>query len=286
VGTDPTNWDSDGDGLNDGHEVAARSDPNNPDTDGDGLLDGQEVQKNDHDWCYTNTDPLKVDTDGDGVGDYYDDEDGDTLLNGEEWQYDSDVKYSVPQPKAGLPIGWTDPQDGDTDGDTVLDGYEEYGNPNNNDKTSDPIKPDTDLDRLRDDIDPRPYIKDYLPFSRVRGNAGNGGPMFPSLVTKGVPFNVEGHIEYNTTGYTGPGTGNWRRIDTPMKVQVWIDQGGELIPISDEVITGNYGNFKISCTIGDNVKAGNAVLVITTTIHQKVSYLPVLWDEIAQNHIL
>jgi len=51
-------------------------------------------------------------------------------------------------------------------------------------------------------------------------------------------------------------------------------------------VTGNYGAFKISCTIGDNVKAGNAKLVITTTIHQRVDYLPVLWDEIAGNHIL
>jgi hypothetical protein len=109
--------------------------------------------------------------------------------------------------------------------------------------------------------------------------------VFPTVVTKGVPFNVEGHIEFNTTAYSGGTTGNWRRIDVPMKVQVWIDQGGELIPISDATVTGGYGNFKISCTLGDNVKAGSATLVITTTIYQTVSYLPVLWDELAGNHL-
>jgi len=277
LGTDPTNWDSDGDGLNDGFEYAAGSDPNDPDTDDDGLLDGQEYPKNDHDWCYTNTNPLKADTDGDGIGDYYDDEDGDTLLNGDEWKYD---------PSTGLPVGWTDPQGEDSDGDGVLDGFEVNGNPANKDQTSDPKKTDTDNDRLPDDIDPRTWIKDYLPFSRVRGNAANGGPMFPTLVTKGSPFNVEGHVEYNTTSFTGPGTGNWRRIASPMKVQVWIEQNGEMIPISDPVVTGAYGNFKISCTIGDNVKAGNAKLMITTTIQSAVDYLPVTWDEITGNQIL
>jgi hypothetical protein len=232
-------------------------------------------EKNDWDWCYTGTDPLKRDTDGDGIGDYQDDEDHDGLPNGEEWRYNGKI-----------PIGWTDPRSADTDEDTVLDGAEVYGNSKNRDQTSDPLRKDTDSDRLTDDIDPRTWIKDYLPFSRVRGNAANGGPVFPTVVTKGAPFNVEGHIEFNTTAYTGGTTGNWRRIDVPMKVQVWIAQGDELIPISDGTVTGAYGNFKISCVIGDNVKAGTATLVITTTIYQSVQYLPVLWDEIAGNNIL
>jgi hypothetical protein len=71
-----------------------------------------------------------------------------------------------------------------------------------------------------------------------------------------------------------------------MLVQVWLRQGGELIPISDAVVTGEFGNFKVTCTLGDNVKAGEATLVITTTIHQTVSYLPVMWDELAGNILL
>jgi hypothetical protein len=44
IGTDPTNPDTDEDGLNDGEEVNTyNTDPTNPDTDEDGLSDGEEV---------------------------------------------------------------------------------------------------------------------------------------------------------------------------------------------------------------------------------------------------
>ena len=45
LGTDPDNWDTDGDGLGDGDEVIIwKTDPQNPDTDGDGFEDGSEVR--------------------------------------------------------------------------------------------------------------------------------------------------------------------------------------------------------------------------------------------------
>ena len=60
---DPTAKDTDGDGLEDGPEVATHgSDPANADTDGDTLTDAAEV--NDH-----GTDPAKADTDDDGAQD-------------------------------------------------------------------------------------------------------------------------------------------------------------------------------------------------------------------------
>src|SRR5215207_10126205 len=67
VGLDPTNPDSDGDGVADGDEVNGVpngfvTDPLAWDTDGDGLSDGQENFE-------TLTDPLVWDTDGDGLGD-------------------------------------------------------------------------------------------------------------------------------------------------------------------------------------------------------------------------
>jgi hypothetical protein len=70
-GTDPTDADSDDDGLSDGAEVNSRgTDPLNPDTDGDGLSDSVEtgtltyVGPND-----TGTDPNNPDTDGDHLSD-------------------------------------------------------------------------------------------------------------------------------------------------------------------------------------------------------------------------
>jgi hypothetical protein len=45
LGTNPNNWDTDGDGLGDGDEVLIwKTDPLNPDSDGDGYLDGVEVK--------------------------------------------------------------------------------------------------------------------------------------------------------------------------------------------------------------------------------------------------
>lgn len=45
LGTDPNNWDSDGDELSDGDEALVwKTDPLNPDTDGDKFLDGTEVK--------------------------------------------------------------------------------------------------------------------------------------------------------------------------------------------------------------------------------------------------
>jgi hypothetical protein len=63
LGLDPTEYDTDRDGLSDWYEInVSGTDPLNPDTDGDGLTDGQEV-------LIFGTDPLNPDTDGDGFPD-------------------------------------------------------------------------------------------------------------------------------------------------------------------------------------------------------------------------
>ena len=64
LGTNPTNPDTDEDGLTDATEVRRfRTDPLNPDTDGDKLKDGEEILR-------TFTSPFEADTDGDGVNDF------------------------------------------------------------------------------------------------------------------------------------------------------------------------------------------------------------------------
>jgi len=80
--------DPDQDGVDNLHEFMAGTDPTNPDTDGDGITDGDEL-------FVHYTDPKEADTDGDGLSDleelfYYgtnaflSDMDGDGLFDGEE----------------------------------------------------------------------------------------------------------------------------------------------------------------------------------------------------------
>ena len=67
IGTDPRNWDTDGDGRSDWSEVTGGgpipTDPFDPDTDDDGLLDSAEV------FGTNPTNPVSADTDGDGLCD-------------------------------------------------------------------------------------------------------------------------------------------------------------------------------------------------------------------------
>ncbi|MBD3362501.1 hypothetical protein GF362_02170 [Candidatus Dojkabacteria bacterium] len=151
VDPDPNNWDSDGDRLCDGYEVAIGTDPENPDTDGDGITDGDELLWDKkilngtpvdgrfvEDARYI-TDPLKWDSDGDGVSD------GDELRagtnpnnpNASSEDYDRDGLIGTEDPdeynpdvdEDGLPDGYevaigTDPEDKDSDNDRIDDNEE------------------------------------------------------------------------------------------------------------------------------------------------------------------
>lgn len=143
IGTDPTKWDTDGDGLCDGkltikdcvgNEDEWKTDPLNGDTDGDGILDGLEVTGDTH------TDPLKWDTDGDGLCD------GSNTLEGK-------CKSGEDKNNNGnLDDGETDPTERDTDHGGVDDGTE-VG------RGTDPLDPrddyarDTDGDTIPDDTE-------------------------------------------------------------------------------------------------------------------------------------
>lgn len=95
LGSDPTKYDTDEDGLNDYNELfVVGSDFNNPDTDGDGLSDGLEV------FLYQSN-PLNIDSDSDSL------EDGDEVF-----------------------IYGTNPASADTDGDLLADNLELDNNSN------------------------------------------------------------------------------------------------------------------------------------------------------------
>lgn len=132
LGSDPTNSDSDGDGIADGTEVNGENptDPNNADTDGDGCSDGFEDSNFDGTWNVDlgETDPNDPDSDDDGLDDCTEltgqnptdpnnqDTDGDLLIDGDE-DANGNGRH-----EAGL--GETDPNKRDTDSGGVNDGDE------------------------------------------------------------------------------------------------------------------------------------------------------------------
>ncbi len=160
-GTDPFNPDSDGDGLNDGHEInITATDPLDADSDNDGLTDGDEVNN-------VGTNPLDPDTDGGGATDSAEvsngtnpvdnsaddlgnnDADGDGLTNNEEAVFgtnpqDSDSDDDGLSDGQEVDLLRTDPLDADSDDDGLSDGQEI------NDFGTNPNVIDTDVDGLGD----------------------------------------------------------------------------------------------------------------------------------------
>jgi len=166
IGTDPTNPDTDGDGISDGIEISEyKTDPTNNDTDGDHISDGAE-----RDWYETHgCEPLgdidndgipnilDIDSDNDSLPDgdeilvYYSDplvrdSDGDGIEDGEEVSIgtspiDSDSDDDNMGDNEELAMG-LNPTNNDTDGDGLRDGFEEYilgTNPDNNDTDGDSL---------------------------------------------------------------------------------------------------------------------------------------------------
>lgn len=131
-GSDPTDPDTDGDGVRDDAEVRAATDYTMPDTDADGLDDPSEID--------SDSSPNAPDTDLDGVPDPIErelgtdpadsDTDGDGLSDLTETQETGTDPLDADSDNDGLRDGvevqrfGTDPLDADTDGDAIQDGQE------------------------------------------------------------------------------------------------------------------------------------------------------------------
>lgn len=179
-GTNPSNPDTDGDGLTDGEEVnTSHTSPTAADSDGDGLADGAEV----HTYA---TDPLKADTDTDGLNDHLEevygtdpwnvDTDGDSLTDGDE-----------------VYIHHTDPAGADTDVDGLTDGEEV------NTYFTDPTKADSDADGLSDGLEVNDYTTDPN-----RADSDQGGVNDGEEVARGTdPLNADDDVVNDDTDSDG-----------------------------------------------------------------------------------
>lgn len=162
--TNPTNPDTDGDGLRDGIEVlgwnilvvergvkAVRvtSDPGLYDTDGDGLSDFREYNAS-----FTNA--SNADTDGDGLSDYTEVVDGFTwdetpyITNASMFDTDNDGLADGEEVIEGADSFVTHANDSDTDDDGLKDGAEALNIPRPWQSATSPLDNDTDDDGMLD----------------------------------------------------------------------------------------------------------------------------------------
>lgn len=151
VKTGLTQADSDGDGLSNVIENKIGTNIYDVDSDGDGLDDAYE-------YYYLMTDPTKKDSDNNGISDYYEDFDGDGLINGLEYINGTDP-YKKDSDEDGLSdydeiyIYKTNALKSDSDEDGLSDMEDiEFG--------FDPMLPDTDYNGILDGDEKRNQIKE------------------------------------------------------------------------------------------------------------------------------
>ncbi len=169
-GTDTNVFEADGD-------PGTTTDPTDPDSDGDGLLDG--VEDADHDGAFDGdlagtafdeTDPNDPDTDGEGGNDAEEggpggpDVDGDATIDALDPFTDSDGDGASDDDEDG---GGTDPFDADTDDDGLLDAEEA-------DEGTDPLDADSDDDGLSDGDEVNDVLTDPLDFDTDDDGLGDG----------------------------------------------------------------------------------------------------------------
>lgn len=137
LATDESAADPDGDGRTNLQEQADGTHPRDADSDDDGLTDGEEIDTH-------GTDPLDADTDDDGLRDGFEIANGFDPIGTDESAADPDTDGLA---NLGEQAAGTDPNDSDSDDDGLLDG------PEVNTHGTDPNDSDTDDDGLFDDFE-------------------------------------------------------------------------------------------------------------------------------------
>ncbi|OUR87103.1 hypothetical protein A9Q81_26960 [Gammaproteobacteria bacterium 42_54_T18] len=299
--TNPSNPDTDSDGLSDGNEFFIhRTSPINNDTDNDGLSDFAEI--NTH-----STNPLNGDSDNDGLPDGWEvgyelnpliddaniDHDNDGLTNAEEYNINSnpqnpdtdsdglgdseELAYGTQINNAdsdndGLNDGdevhlhSTNPLTADTDGDGVEDGTEV------NDINTDPNNSDTDGDAIDDFSDNCPTTPN--PDQLDANNNGIGDVCDNDLINLTVKLNgdngkyQEGFIHFITTvSNTGPGSANELILTLP------LPEGVVFVEVQSDLAECGYDTV-ITCTLNSLASDENFTARVTTSTEDaKAKYL-------------
>jgi hypothetical protein len=216
--TNPTLPDTDHDGLSDGVEDAdadgsydsGETDPRNADTDGDGLLDGWEDKDHSGSWDAGETNPRDYDTDDGGVSDGAEDVDHDGFVDpGETDPLEPSDDVARDLDGDGIPddvegrIG-TDPDNPDSDHDSLLDGVEDKNQDGEvDDDETDPKNADTDEDGIEDGAEDQDHDGEV--------DAGELDPKTKDTDRDGLPDGVE---DGDHDGLVDAGETDGTRADT------------------------------------------------------------------------
>jgi len=184
VTSDPTDKDTDDDGVIDGLEYVNGSNPRNNDTDSDGISDKTELNGFYYDGVnFVKTDPANWDTDGDGLSDGYErehstnpadnDTDDDHLSDG----FEKSIKTNATDPDSD--------DDGISDGDEFDMLNDTYGvDPNTTDSDNDGVKDILDSDADNDGLSDGEEVFTYFTNPLVKDTDNDGADDYTELFTK------------------------------------------------------------------------------------------------------
>jgi len=227
-----TNWDTDGDLLRDGIELAFGSSPVNPDLDGDGLSDLIE-------FLY-NSNPNSNDTDDDGADDYQELAGNSSLLSA-----DSDNDFMFDGAEYGLGTNATSI---DFDADDIPDGYELlYG--------TNPLNEDCDDDGISDGMELTLWLD---PWSN--DSDGDGVDDGTELSVGSSPWNEDSDYDGVPDGEDSDTLTEWEgpiilvlepdASNDTLEFATLLGAYVEVVVVSADELVGNYGDTPYIVLVG------------------------------------